>query len=91
MKIENTTRGEIFWMDANDPRLVVVTDKQHRLYDSRVQLPVAQAMVASISDPKIGIRRDAFDRPLLPMTIALDCGSLQSDQAEAREESSEFD
>jgi hypothetical protein len=27
----------------------------------------------------------------MPMTIALDCGSLQSDQAEAREESSEFD
>jgi hypothetical protein len=43
------------------------------------------------ADPKIGIRRDAFDRPLLPMTIVLDCGSLQSDQAEAREESSEFD
>jgi penicillin-binding protein 1A len=43
------------------------------------------------ADPKIGIRRDAFDRPLLPMTIALDCGTLQSDQAEAREESSEFD
>jgi ParB family chromosome partitioning protein len=55
MKIENTTRGEIFWMNADDKRLVVVTDKQHRLYDSRVELPVDPAMVASISDPKIGI------------------------------------
>jgi Membrane carboxypeptidase (penicillin-binding protein) len=30
------------------------------------------------ADPKIGIRRDAFDRPLLPMTIALDCGACKA-------------
>jgi ParB family chromosome partitioning protein len=55
MKIENTTRGEIFWMDCNDERLVVVIDKNHRLYDSRVEMPIDDAMVSSISDPKVGI------------------------------------
>lgn len=55
MKIEGTTRGEIFWMDCNDERLIVVTDKNHRLYDDRVELPVSEAMVDSISDPLIGI------------------------------------
>jgi ParB family chromosome partitioning protein len=55
MKIENTTRGEIFWMDASDERLVVVTDKNHRLYDPRVEIPINEAMVSSISDPKVGI------------------------------------
>lgn len=55
MKIENTTRGEIFWMDCNDPRLVLITDKNHRLYDERVELPVNESMALSISDPMIGI------------------------------------
>lgn len=49
MKIDKTTRSEIFWMDCADDRLVVVTDKNHRLYDARVELPINPAMVASIS------------------------------------------
>jgi penicillin-binding protein 1A len=42
------------------------------------------------ADPKIGVRRDGFDAPSTPMTIPLNCGEFFSDQAEAREEGSEF-
>jgi hypothetical protein len=36
------------------------------------------------------VRRDGFDAPSTPMTIPLNCGEFFSDQAEAREEGSEF-
>lgn len=55
MKIENTTRGEHHFMNADDIRLVIITDKNHRLYDERVLLPVSDAMVSSIADPSIGV------------------------------------
>jgi ParB family transcriptional regulator, chromosome partitioning protein len=53
--ISNTTKGNIFWFDANDPRIVVITDPSHKLYDRRVDLPIDESMVESIADPNIGI------------------------------------
>lgn len=53
--ISNTTKGNIFWFDADDPRLVVITDRSHKLYDRRVDLPIDESMVESIADPNIGM------------------------------------
>jgi ParB family chromosome partitioning protein len=53
--ISNTTNGNIFWFDANDPRIVVITDPSHKLYDRRVDLPIDESMVESIADPNTGI------------------------------------
>jgi ParB family chromosome partitioning protein len=53
--IKNTTKGSHFWFDADDPRLVVITDPSHKLYDRRVDLPIDESMVISIADPNIGI------------------------------------
>lgn len=53
--ISNTTKGNIFWFDADDPRIVIITDKSHKLYDRRVDLPIDESMVESIADPNIGI------------------------------------
>jgi penicillin-binding protein 1A len=41
-------------------------------------------------DPKIGIRRDAFDQPLGGSSIPLDCGAYYDEQATIRLENSEF-
>lgn len=53
--IKGTKKGSFFWFEPDDPRLIVITDKSHRLYDSRVELPIDASMVKSIADPNIGI------------------------------------
>lgn len=60
--IKNTTKGNVFFFDADDPRLVVITDPSHRLYDRRVEMPLDESMIESISDPKIGIVQSVIVR-----------------------------
>jgi ParB family chromosome partitioning protein len=47
--IKGTTKGNQFFFDADDPRLVVVTDPAHKLYDRRVELPIDDSMVETIA------------------------------------------
>jgi ParB family chromosome partitioning protein len=42
----NTRKGELFWFDPKE--LVLITDKEHPLYDERVNLPVNDALVRNI-------------------------------------------
>lgn len=51
--IKDTTKGNIFFFDANDQRLVVIMDKSHKLYDRRVELPLEENMLKSILDKGI--------------------------------------
>lgn len=64
--IVNTTKGNIFWFTPDDPRLKVITDKSHKLYDKRVELPLdtpeLQGMISTISDPDIGILEPVIAR-----------------------------
>jgi ParB/RepB/Spo0J family partition protein len=52
--IPNTVKGNVFSIAPDDPRLVVVMDTAHKLYDPRVEIPLnspeLSAMVESIRD-----------------------------------------
>lgn len=55
--ITGTTRVEEYCFDADDERIVLVTDPGHRLFKSTVFTPVSQLepMIESIADPSIGM------------------------------------
>ncbi len=54
-------------------------------------LPIWALYMKSVyTQPELGIRRDAFDRPAGPITIPLDCATYLSESAELREEASEY-
>jgi ParB family chromosome partitioning protein len=53
--IADTTKGNIFFIAADDSRLVVITNKSHKLYDDRIDLPLNEAMIKSIENPTVGI------------------------------------
>lgn len=48
--IPNTSATKMFFFDAFDARLKVITDPKHILYDRRVELPIDDALVASIAE-----------------------------------------
>jgi ParB family chromosome partitioning protein len=48
--IKGASKTAIFFFEANDSRLKVITDKQHVLYDRRVELPLEDSLVESIAD-----------------------------------------
>ena len=48
--IKGASKTAIFFFNADDERLKVITDKQHVLYDRRVELPLEESMIESISE-----------------------------------------
>lgn len=48
--IKGASKTAIFFFNADDDRLRVITDKQHILYDRRVELPLEDSMVESIAE-----------------------------------------
>lgn len=48
--IPGASKTAIFFFDAGDDRLKVIKDKQHVLYDRRVELPLDESMVESIAE-----------------------------------------
>jgi ParB family chromosome partitioning protein len=53
--IKGASKSSYFHVDADDDRVVIITDPSHRLYDKRVELPIDPSMVESIADPNVGM------------------------------------
>ena len=47
--IKGTKKGSFFWFKPDDPRLIVITDPGHKLYDRRVEQPPSDALIESIA------------------------------------------